>query len=117
MSKEPEVSIMKIILHLYEAGANYLGYALVAIAGGVANYLSKLRTGEIQSHRCVTLLADLFISAFAGVMGALLAISLSLQPELVYASCGISGHLGTRFIFLMQEYLLKRLNLKSTSKD
>ena len=114
MPKEPEVSIMKALVSLYESGLHYVGFVFLAITGGIVNYIGRLRRGEIvfkPSH----LLADVIISGFAGLLVALLAVSFELKAELVFFLAGISGHLGTRAIFLMQEAVIEKA--KSVTSD
>jgi len=116
MSKEPEASIMKILVTLYESGAHYIGLVVFAVLGGLMNYLDKLRKGE-HKFKLLPFIVDLAISGFAGLLVALLAISAELKPELVYALTGIAGHLGARGIFLLQLWITKKLKIDKEFKQ
>ena len=107
--KEPEIMIIKVLYSLVESGMQYLGYVLLAVAGGFANHIRRLRTGEIKSFKVTPLLIDLFISGFAGSLVALLANYFELPNELVYFLAGISGHLGARSIFILQIAASKKI--------
>jgi len=116
MPKEPESTIMKLLILFLENAATYISYILIAVAGGFVSHISKLRTGEISKFRLVALIADMAVSGFAGLLIALLASSFNITGDMVYFLSGMSGHLGARAIFLMQlslENKLKSLGSKA----
>ncbi len=117
MSQEPEASIMRIILYILETGAHYIGYMFIALFGGAAHYLSKIRSGEESKFHIGNLLIDLLGSGFAGLMVALLATHAQLSIEIVYFLTGMAGHMGVRMIFMLRSELVNFLKMRLKDKS
>jgi len=111
MAKEPETTLLRMVVDFYESRSHYLGIVLLAAAGGIMSYLGKWRSGEIKKFSFLALVVDTLISGFAGVLAALLAMSLNFNIELVFFCSGIAGHLGARGIFLMQIWLTRKMKV------
>lgn len=103
---------MRFIIHLLEMGAHYIGYVLLAVIGGAAHYLGKIRTGEEKGFRWVNLMIDVLGSGFAGLMVALLATKMDFSTEIIYFLTGMAGHMGVRMLFLLRGKAVSLLNLK-----
>lgn len=100
-------------------------YTLLAVAGGVANYLSAyLRGGDFDLRH---LLAHAFVSGFSGLMFAQFATFLGVTGEVQFMFAGIGGFLGTKAVDIVADRIMERAqggevdyskgdNAKKTSK-
>lgn len=89
----------------------YLWVLALSAWGGVANYLRKVRDGRSEKFSFVEVIGEICISGFVGVITFWLC-ELSTLPQLLTAAfVGISGHMGSRAITLMEERFKKRLGV------
>lgn len=86
----------------------YAWVFVVAIMGGVVNYLKKRRMGIIPRFSITEFVGEIFTSAFVGLMTFFMCQSAELDPMLSAALIGISGHMGSRAIFVFETALQKR---------
>ncbi len=92
----------------------FLTVMVLAIWGGLVNYLSKLRNAaKVFSWR--ELLLELLISAFAGLMIGLMLFSFNVNIYMCLALAGISGHAGGRTMFYLDKFWTERI--KNISKN
>ena len=94
--------------------ADLLTYAWVfglAMLGGAASFVRRVRSGQAKYSNIVELVGELVISAFAGFVTFFLCRSAGFDEMLTAAFIAISGHMGTRLIFLAEEQLIKRFGL------
>ena len=99
--------------------ADFLTYAWVfglAMLGGAASFVRRVRSGQARYSNIVELVGELVVSAFAGLVTFFLCQSSKLDPMLTAAFIAISGHMGTRIIFMFEAYLLKRFGI-NTNED
>lgn len=81
-------------------------YTLLAIVGGVANYLSTyLRGAEFDLRH---LLAHAFVSGFSGLMFAQFAGFLGWTGEVQFMFAGLGGFMGTKAVEHIAERILER---------
>jgi fluoride ion exporter CrcB/FEX len=77
-------------------------FVILAAIGGISRYLSNYVNGE--RFRLSMLIANLFVSGFAGLMFALFARSFGLSIELQWISSGVGGFMGTEAVkFIVQK--------------
>lgn len=94
--------------------ANILTYGWViglSILGGTASFVRRVRNGEARYSNIVELVGELVVSAFAGLVTFFLCQSAHLDGALSAAFIAISGHMGTRIIFMFEAALLKRFGV------
>lgn len=84
----------------------YAWVIILATWGGVAGYIRRLKCGQLFS--LTELVGELCISGFAGVLTFFLCESAHIQPVLSAALVGISGHMGSRAIFLIEQFFTKK---------
>lgn len=99
--------------------ADWLTYLWVfglAMLGGAASFVRRVRSGQAKYSNIVELVGELVISAFAGLVTFFLCQSSKLDPMLTAAFIATSGHMGTRLIFLAEELLVKRFGLETQCK-
>ena len=96
--------------------ADLLTYAWVfglAMLGGAASFVRRVRSGQAKYSNIVELVGELVISAFAGLVTFFLCRSANFDEMLTAAFIAISGHMGTRIIFMFEAYLVKKFGLNN----
>lgn len=86
----------------------FITYAWVfglAILGGVVNFMRKLQEGHVRAFNIVELVGEIVTAAFAGVITFWLCESTGISPLVTAALVGISGHMGSRALFLFEDFL------------
>ena len=94
--------------------ADLLTYAWVfglSMLGGAASFVRRVRSGEAKYSNIVELIGELVVSSFAGFVTFFLCRSAGFDEMLTAAFIAISGHMGTRVIFMFEAYLVKRFGL------
>ena len=77
----------------------------LAILGGVVNFMRKIKQGSARAFNVVELIGEIVTSAFAGVLTFWLCENASISPLITAALVGISGHMGSRALFLFEDFL------------
>lgn len=94
---------------------------LLALAGGLASWWAKVRRGELVMWSLSSLIGELCMSAFAGLMSFYACEWLQINPLLTACVVGMSGHAGARALSwaetLGQRYVEKRLGIQPESKQ
>lgn len=81
--------------------------ALSSFAGWV-NWMRKLREGQLRPFNVIELVGELATSTLAGLLTFWLCEWASIDKLLSAVFIAISGHMGTRAIFLMEKFLEAR---------
>ncbi len=94
----------------------YGGILAVALLGGLASWWGKVRKGELLMWSISSLVGELCISAFAGLMAFYLCDYMNLHQGLTAAIVGVAGHAGTKGINwlenLGQRFAEKKLGIE-----
>ena len=93
-----------------------LTYAWVfglAMLGGAASFVRRVRSGQAKYSNIVELVGELVISAFAGLVTYFLCRSANFDDMLTAAFVAISGHMGTRIIFMLEGVLVRRFGFEN----
>lgn len=69
---------------------------LLAVWGGVVNYINKVRTGKTSRFNMMELVGDIVTSGFVGVLTFWLCQAAGFSPLLTAVFVGVSGHMGAR---------------------
>jgi len=99
---------------------SFLTYAWVfamAMLGGVAHNVKKLKDGTLARFSFSELIGDLIISGFLGVVTFFLCEYVELDRMLTAALIGMSAHQGTRGIYFLEEIVARRFKLETKKKD
>ncbi|GLP98690.1 hypothetical protein GCM10007891_05440 [Methylophaga thalassica] len=80
---------------------------LLSIMGGVVSYIRKRRMGKIARFSITELVGEIVTSAFAGLITFFLCEAAKIPPMLAAAMIAVSGHMGSRLIFMLEEGLQK----------
>lgn len=92
----------------------YMLVFLMAMWGGLINYLSRIRKSGI-AFKVSELILELCISAFAAIVIGLIAFAFNINLYLVLAMAGMAGHAGGRTVFLLDRWWNRKI--KSISDE
>lgn len=87
----------------------YAWVGLLSCWGGFISYVRKVKDGVVHRYSIVEFLGELSTSGFAGVLTFYLCEAAMISPLITAAMVGISGHMGSRAIFVIEQYLQKRV--------
>lgn len=94
------------------ASYTLLTYAWVlalSILGGTASFFGKIKAGAARWFNIAELVGEVFISAFAGVVTFYLCEWSGFAPLLTAVLVAVAGHMGTRAIFVLEQFFEKRI--------
>ena len=83
----------------------YAWVFLLAILGGVVNFMRKLQAGHARAFNIIEFIGEIVTSAFAGVITFWLCENAELTPLVTAAFVGVSGLMGSRALFMIEEWL------------
>ena len=90
---------------------SFLTYGWVfalAILGGVVSFMRKMQAGHTRVFNLIEFIGEIVTSAFAGVLTFWMCEHSGLSPLVTAAFVGISGHMGSRAIFMAEGWLAKQ---------
>ena len=88
-------------------GWNYFWFLVIAIMGGTANYINRLKQKNLP-FSFVELMGEWFISGFAGIVTMNICLDWGVSIHFTAAATGIAGHMGGRGIFLLESYVASK---------
>lgn len=86
----------------------YVWVVGLSALGGFVNFYRKVKEGSARAFNFVELIGELITSAFAGIITFFLCQAAGVGELWTIGFVGISGHMGTRAIFLFEKYLAKK---------
>lgn len=86
----------------------YLWFILLAIWGGTANYISRIRRDKAVSFSIAELTGEWAISALAGLLTAYLCAEMEFSYYITAVAVAIAGHMGGRALFLIEDVTRRR---------
>ena len=96
--------LMKLVQELWA----YFWMMLLAMLGGTANYISRVKRSKIP-FSVAELLGEWIISGFAGFMTLHICLEQGFSIHLTAFFTGIAGHMGGRAIFLFENWMTKKV--------
>jgi hypothetical protein len=90
----------------------WLTYAwifLLSAWGGSINYRQKVKQGLINRFSVVEFIGDLSTSFFSGVVTFFFCEAANFDPILTAGFVGIAGHMGSRLIFVFEQFLQTKI--------
>lgn len=81
--------------------------------GGAVSFMRKMREGKARPFNIMELIGELVTSAFAGVMTFWLCEAANINPFVGAAMVGISGHMGSRAIGLLELFFSKKFIMQT----
>ena len=86
----------------------YLWVCGLSIVGGFVNFAAKVRAGRSTPFNIVELIGELVTSGFVGVVTFFLCEAAGISQLISAALIAISGHMGSRALFLLEEWAAKK---------
>ena len=80
--------------------------------GGVANYIRKVKAGQAEKFSVLEIVGEVVISGFTGVLTFWLCELSAFPPLLTAALVGVSGHMGSRAIALLEDNFKRRMGIR-----
>lgn len=90
---------------------SWVTYAWVfalSISGGIVSFIRKISRGETRPFNVVEFVGEIVASGLVGVITFWLCEGTSISPLITAALVGISGHMGSRALFLLEEVLKRK---------
>lgn len=94
----------------------YAWVIIWASAGGLVSFYQKMKRGDVRAFNVVELVGELGTSAFVGVLTFWVCEANNVLPLVAAPIISISGHMGTRLIFMGEKYLAKKYGLDEDPK-
>lgn len=89
--------------------ATWLLAISAAFGGGFINWYSKVRAGHTRSVNVVELIGEMVVSGIVGLGAYMTADGFSLPPSFCAVAAGVGGHMGTRLLFLVEQWATKKM--------
>jgi len=89
----------------------YAWVLILSVWGGITHYIKKFKTGTLQRFSISELVGDIFISGFIGVMTFYLCEYAHFDKMLTAFLVGISSHMGTRGLMMLEEITAKKFGV------
>lgn len=86
--------------------------AVSGLMGGLIRVWGRLRAGQPRVFNFLELLGELVVSGLVGLLAYLGAAGLDLSGGICSAVAGIAGHMGTRWLVLLERVLEARIDKK-----
>lgn len=94
----------------------YAWVVFVAMWGGTVSFLRKVNVGAARPFNLTEFMGEIFTSGFVGVITFWMCEAANLDKLLSAAMVGVSGHMGSRAIFLFELYIAEWLRIRSDAK-
>lgn len=92
----------------------YLWVALISVMGGIANFFHKVKMGAVRAFNITEFVGEIFISAFTGMITFWLCEWAAIAPLLSAVLIAVSGHMGSRAIFLIEKAIERKVESKTS---
>ena len=86
----------------------YAWVLLLSSWGGMVSWLRKRKRGIARPFNLVELIGEIMTSVFAGMLTFWLCEASGISPLVTAALVAISGHMGTRAIFHLEQFAESR---------
>ena len=103
---EHQSVVEKLTVLFGATGLGFLWFFLIAIWGGTASYISRIRKAKVP-FSLMELIGEWAVSAFAGIITAFVCSELEFSFFATAALAGIAGHMGGRAIALIEDLVVK----------
>ena len=83
----------------------------ISMIGGAVNFYQKVKAGKARALNITELIGEMITSAFVGLVCFWICKSYGINEYFTAAGVAISGHMGARAIFLLEQLIEDRANL------
>lgn len=84
----------------------------LAMVGGFVSFMRKVREGHARVFNVLELIGEIVTAGFAGVLTFWLCEAGKINPLVTAALVGITGHMGSRAIFMLERLAESKLPSK-----
>lgn len=95
----------------------YLWVIGLSSLGGVVSFVRKVRAGESRPYNIMEFFGEIVTSAFVGIITFYLCEHANMDQLMTAVLVGISGHMGTRAIYIFEKMLSERLGARRARKE
>jgi len=81
----------------------------MAIGGGIVNWYSRVRQGNVRVFNIIELFGEIFASGLVGLGTFMGLAGMEQSLGICAAGAGIAGHMGTRLLFAIERALESRI--------
>lgn len=89
----------------------------LAVWGGFVSFMRKMRLGEVRAFNLTEFVGEIATSAFVGILTFWLCESAGFSQLFTAACVGVSGHMGSRGIFMFEKYLSTKFGVTIPKDD
>lgn len=86
----------------------YAWVVALSVMGGAVNFIRKLQTGHTRVFNLVEFIGELATAGFTGVITFYLFTEAGFSPLTTAAAVGVSGHMGSRALLLLEGWLTRQ---------
>jgi hypothetical protein len=97
--------------------ATWLLAISMATGGGIVNWYSRIKAGLARPYSIVELAGEIFTSGFVGIGSFMLLASMDQPTGFCAAVAGVSGHMATRLLFVIERIIESRINRMAADDD
>lgn len=81
----------------------YIWVIFISAIGGIVSFMRKVRQGAARVFNITEFIGEIITSAFVGMLTFWLCEAGGISPLVTAALVGVSGHMGSRAIFLIEK--------------
>lgn len=81
----------------------------ISMAGGFLSFYQKVKAGKARAFNIPELLGEMAVSGFVGVVTFWICDGFGVNKYLTAAGVAIAGHMGARAIFLIEQWVEKKI--------
>jgi hypothetical protein len=81
----------------------YLWVIAISALGGIVSFMRKVKQGAARVFNITEFIGEIITSGFVGMLTFWLCEAAGISPLVTAAMVGISGHMGSRAIFLIEK--------------
>lgn len=81
---------------------------VVSAAGGIVSFYHKIQTGKARPYNFVEFIGEMMTSCLVGLMTYWICRSFHVDEWLTAAGVAISGHMGARLLFILENIFEKK---------
>jgi hypothetical protein len=86
-------------------------------AGGFVSFYQKMKRGDARAFNIVELVGELVTSAFVGILTFWICEAYQVPQLLEAVAISVSGHMGTRVIFMIEQWATKKFGVTDDAKS
>jgi len=84
---------------------------LIGAAGGFISFYRKWKEGHIRAFNVTELVGELVVSGLCGIGAYWVCKGLEVNPWLTAAAVGMVGHMGSRAVFMAEQWMGKKMDV------